>query len=150
MAGLHHPVDRLEVPHVFQRIALEDQEIGQLSGLDRTQLAFPAHDPSAMARVAATITCDAVIPASTMSRSSRKIEGPCKVPMLPASVPAAIATPPWESRFKLGRSGRWVGSGREGRSDPGRVSISSSVATSGSPQRCSAGVGLQRPESASR
>ena len=55
-------------------------------------------------RVAATITCIGVSPALAIAASSRCSAGPCRLPMLPASLPAAMVTPAAASLRRLAKA----------------------------------------------
>src|SRR3954471_24039831 len=54
--------------------------------------------------VAARRTCSGVRPACTISSISRNTDGPCNVPMLPASVPMTTGTPASQTLRRLARS----------------------------------------------
>ena len=116
-AALDHLARGLQDAEVGGGIAVEDEQVGELAA---ASVPRSASRPITRAppRVAALRTWAGVSPASTISRSSRWMEGPCRVPMLPASVPAAMRAPAAASRRRLAQGPvasaarpRWPGPG---------------------------------------
>jgi len=108
--------------------------------------------------VAERSTCSGDSPACVMYSISRKTEGPCSVPMFPASVPIATGIPASHTFRRLAsemasapvRGGLAINLRmRSGMASAGILARSPMLARiCGSPRRCSAGVGFQVPDRA--
>src|SRR6266571_4787709 len=85
-------MDPAEVHHVGKRVRIQDDQVRELSGSKRADLALHAHGLAPF-DVADRNTCSGVSPARVMISISRNTDGPCKVPMLPASVPMTTGIP---------------------------------------------------------
>ena len=148
LAALEHAVDPPRVADVRKWIGREQDHVGELAWFERADL-VTRRMAMLLPRVAATSACIGVRPARTSNSSSRCSAGPCSVPMLPASEPAAIEIPAACIRRTF-CAATAVGAGQSDLKRRGSRLRSSKLAiASGSPSRNSKSLSATRPPSTS-